>query len=338
MDISTKYLGFDLENPLIPGASPLSDDLDMVRRLEDAGAPMLVMHSVFQEQIEQEQVALNYGLDQGEQSFAEALSYLPLPEQFALGPDAYLEQIRRIKAAVKIPVVASLNGRTLGGWIDYARKIEQAGADALELNIYDPVLSLAPDSTTIELATLETIRAVNDVVTIPVAVKLSPFYTNMVHFAHRADASGIRGLVLFNRFYQPDINIETMELRRELKLSTSEELLPRLRWAAALWNRVDCDIAITGGVHTAEDVCKCVMAGASAVQLVSALLIHGPSHLEVLRRQLERWLEEHDYESLHQMRGSMSLIRTPNPSAYERGNYMKMLQNWSPDSQAAAMD
>ena len=241
-------------------------------------------------------------------------------------------------SSVKIPVVASLNGRTLGGWIEYAKKIEQAGADALELNIYDPVLSMAPDSTSVELATIEVIRAVRDAVQLPLAIKLSPFYTSLVHFAHRIDASGVRALVLFNRFYQPDIDLETLELHRDLKLSTSEDLLPRLRWTAALWNRVGCDLAITGGVHSVYDVCKCVMAGASAVQLVSSLLIHGPEHLTYLRKQLARWLEAHEYESLYQMRGSMSLIRTPNPSAYERGNYMKILQSWTPETRPLPVD
>lgn len=330
MDISTKYLGFDLESPIIPGASPLTADMDSVRQLEDAGAPMIIMHSIFQEQLEHEEVALNYGLEQGEQSFAEALSYLPLPDQFRLGPDEYLEHVAKIKAAVKVPVVASLNGRTLGGWTEYAKKIEQAGADALELNIYDPVLAAAPDSTSVELATVEVIRAVREAVKLPLAVKLSPFYTSLVHFAHRVDATGVRGLVLFNRFYQPDIDLETLELHRTLKLSTSEELLPRLRWTAALFNHVGADLCITGGVHSVYDVCKSVMVGASAVQVASALLVHGPEHLGVLRKQLSRWLETHEYESLQQMRGSMSLIRTPNPSAFERGNYMKILQTWAP--------
>ena len=330
MDLSTSYLGFKLPHPLIPGASPFCDDLDTVRRLEDAGAPMLIMHSIFQEQLDREQLALNYGMEQAENSFAEALTYFPKPDEFRLGPDEYLEQIGKIKKAVKVPVVASLNGRNIGGWIDYAKKIQAAGADGLELNIYDPVFDLKSDSASVELATVEVVRAVCGAVKIPVAVKLSPFYTGLPAFANRIAGAGAKGLVLFNRFYQPDLDLENLEVTSDLKLSTSDELLPRLRWTAALFGRVKIDLSITGGVHTAEDALKAVMVGASSIQMVSSLLIHGPRHLATVRQAMERWLEEHEYESLAQARGSLSLLKTANATAYERGNYMKILQNWSP--------
>jgi dihydroorotate dehydrogenase (fumarate) len=331
MDLSTKYLGFSLPHPIVPGASPITADLSAVRKLEDAGAPMIVMHSIFQEQLDREQVDLNRGLEQADESYAESLTYLPRPEQFRLGPDEYLSQLSKIKAAVKVPVVASLNGRTKGGWVGYAKLLQQAGADAIELNIYDPVLSMEKDSSSVEVAAAEVVRAVRSVVTIPVAVKLSAFYTSFVHFAHRIDMAGAQGLVLFNRFYQPDIDIEKLEAVPSLRLSTSDELLPRLRHAAALYGRCASDIAITGGVHTAEDVLKAVMAGASAVQMVSALLVNGPRYLKTVRENVAKWLEDHEYDSLAQSRGSMSLLHTPNPAAFERGNYMKVLQTWSAD-------
>lgn len=330
MNLSTTYLGFSLPHPLVPGACPLTGDVDTVKRLEDAGAPMIVMHSVFQEQIDRESVALNYGMEQAANSSAEAATYLPEPDEFRLGPDEYLATLQKIKKAVKVPVVASLNGRTKGGWIDYAKKLQQAGADAIELNIYDPVFDLHADSGSVEAGTLEVIRAVRAAVKVPLAVKLSPFYTGLVAFANRASMEGVKGLVLFNRFYQPDLDLENLEVTSELKLSTSDELLPRLRWTAALWGRVTADLAITGGVHTALDALKAVCVGASCVQMVSSLLIHGPKHLQVVRQGMERWLEEHEYESLKQACGSMSLLKTANAAAYERGNYVKILQSWSP--------
>jgi len=331
MDLSTTYLGFKLANPVIPSASPMCDDLSLVKRLEDAGAPMIVMHSVFQEQFEREEVAVARGMEQGQYAQAEAENYLPDPEQFRLGPDRYLEQIGRIKQAVKIPVVASLNGSTLGGWTDYAQKIEQAGADALELNIYNPVLDLELSSNMVEQQTLEVVTAVRHAVSLPLAIKLSPNYTALSYFARRLMLAGANGLVLFNRFYQADIDIERLELRRNLKLSTSEELLPRLRAVAGLAGRINCDLAITGGVHTKEDVIKATMAGASAVQMASALLNNGPWYLSRLLDELAGWLETHGYSSLSEMRGSMSLLRTPNPAAFERGNYMKILNAWESD-------
>ncbi|HUO09240.1 MAG TPA: dihydroorotate dehydrogenase-like protein [Phycisphaerae bacterium] len=327
--LHSRYLGFDLENPIIPGASPMCRDLSIVKRLEDAGAPMLVMHSIFQEQIIREQMALNYGLEIGNNSYPESITYLPRPEEFRLGPDEYLEQLQKIKTAVRIPVIASINGRTLGGWVGYAQQLEQAGADGLELNIYDPILDADTDASFVEDHALQVIRSVKRAVTVPVAVKLSPFYTSLVNFAHRVDQTGVDAVVLFNRFYQPDIDIEMLSVRSDLALSTPGELLMRLRYVAALHGKITADLCITGGVHTAEGVLKSVMAGASAVQMVSALLTHGPEFLRRIRGDVARWLELHQYESLDQARGSMSLLHTPNPSAFERGNYMKILQSWS---------
>jgi len=327
--LHSRYLGFDLESPIIPGASPMCRDLSIVKRLEDAGAPMLIMHSIFQEQIIREQMALNYGLEIGNNSYPESITYLPRPEEFRLGPDEYLEQLQKIKSAVGIPVIASINARTLGGWSGYAEQLEQAGADGLELNLYDPILDADTDASFVEDHALQVIKSVKRAVSVPVAVKLSPFYTSMVNFAHRVDQTGVEGLVLFNRFYQPDIDIEMLNVRSDLALSTPGELLLRLRYIAALHGQVTANLCVTGGVHTAEGVLKSVMAGASAVQMVSALLTHGPEFLRRIRCDVARWLELHQYESLEQARGSMSLIHTPNPGAFERGNYMKILQSWS---------
>jgi len=331
MELKTTYLGFELDNPMIVGASPICNDISVVRRLEDAGAPMLVMHSIFQEQIIREQMALNYGLEIGDNAHAESITYLPRPDEFRLGPDEYLDLLVRIKAAVKIPIVASLNGRTLGGWAEYAKQLQQAGANAIELNIYDPILDPDVLPATVEKNTIEVIRSVKQAVQIPVAVKLSPFYTSFVNFAHQVDSTGIGAIVVFNRFYQPDIDVELLNVYSDLQLSTLAELLPRLRYAAALYGQIEADIAVTGGVHTAEDVLKAVMAGASAVQMVSALLTHGPEYLRRVRTDLVRWLEQHNYDSLKQARGSVSLQHTPNPAAFERGNYMRILQSWAVD-------
>jgi dihydroorotate dehydrogenase (fumarate) len=330
MDLSTKYMGFKLPHPLIPGASPMLEDLDNARRLEDAGAPMLIMHSMFEEQLVQEQVSLNWAMEQADQSYSEATqSYLPKPDEFRLGPDEYLEQMRKVKSAVKVPVLGSLNGRTKGGWIQYAKLMEQAGADGIELNVYDLALSAEKSSSDVEMETLEVIRAVRSAVKVPLAVKISAFYTAPVHFAKRAAASGASALVVFNRFYQADIDLENLTLTRELKLSTSQELLLRLRWVAAMHGQVNANLAITGGVHTAEDAIKCVMVGASAVQMVSSLLIHGPRHLIGVKRAMTEWMEAHEYVSLEQMRGCMSLAKTAEPELYERGNYMHILQSWA---------
>ncbi|TFH22522.1 MAG: dihydroorotate dehydrogenase-like protein [Myxococcales bacterium] len=328
MDLSTRYLGFDLPHPLISGASPLAHELDSVRRLEDAGAAAVVMHSLFEEQLLGEQLDAQDARQLHAESFSEAMSYLPDPEGFVLGPDDYLELLASIKNSVSIPVIGSLNGTTLGGWVEHARLIEEAGADALELNLYAVATDVDVDAGRLEADTVELCNMVRKQVSIPVAVKLSPYYTSLPNLAGKLDAIGINGLVLFNRFYQPDIDVENLEVRHALELSSSAELLPRLRWLAILSGRLEASLAVTGGVHTAVDAVKAVMCGAHAVQMVSALLIHGPGHLAKVREELSAWLEEQGYESLAQMQGSMGLLRCPNPRAYERANYVQMLQSW----------
>ena len=328
MDLSTTYLGLHLPHPLMPGASPLVDDLDMVRQLEDAGAAAVVMHSLFEEQIVAEQLAAFSHMETHTEAFAEALSYFPDTNVFALGPDEYLNRIRQIKEAVAVPVIASLNGASLGGWLEFARQMEQAGADALELNVYSIATDLHDTAQHVERKVLHMFRAVKEQVHIPVGVKLSPFYSAFGHFAHQLDEAGADGLVIFNRFYQPDIDVEELAVEHKLHLSDSSELLLRLRWLAILSGRVQASLAVTGGVHTALDAIKAVMCGAQAIQMVSALLLHGPEHLRVVREGIATWLEEHEYESLAQMQGSMSLIRCPDPKAYERVNYLEILQSW----------
>jgi dihydroorotate dehydrogenase (fumarate) len=328
MDLSTTYLGLKLPHPLMPGASPMVDNIDTVRQLEDAGASAIVMHSLFEEQISREQVATFVHTESHGQSFAEALTYFPSPEAFALGPEEYLEHVRKVKQAVSVPVIGSLNGFTHGGWLDYAKLIEQAGADALELNVY--FLGSDPDESgeSIEERTVKMVKAIREAVRIPVAVKLSPYYTSLAQFTVQLDAAGADGLVLFNRFYQPDIDVEELQVRRQIHLSTSAELPLRLTWLALLSPRVKASLAVSGGVHNLLDVVQSVMTGAHAVQLVSCLLKRGPSHLATLKGELTQWLEEHEYHSLRQMQGSMNLEACPDPAVYERANYMLMLQSW----------
>jgi dihydroorotate dehydrogenase (fumarate) len=323
-------MGFQLPHPVIPGASPLAANLDMVRRLEDAGAPMIVMDSLFEEQIVAEEVAVTRSIEMPKESYAEALSYFPEPEEFTLGPDEYLERVRKIKAAVSVPVIGSLNGTTEGGWLRYARLIEQAGADGLELNLYELAIELYDSGESVERREMQVVQAVKEAIRIPVAVKLSPFYSSIAHYARKLDESGIDALVLFNRFYQPDIDVEQQALQRVV-LSSPAELLLRLRWIGVLSGRIKATLAATGGVHSAVDVVKAVMAGAHATQMVSALLQHGPGYLGEVRRDLKRWLEEHEFESLRQMQGSMSLLRCAEPEAYQRANYIRLLQSWDVD-------
>jgi dihydroorotate dehydrogenase (fumarate) len=326
MDLSTTYLGFQLPHPFMPGASPLVDDLDMVRRLEDAGAAAIVMHSLFEEQLIGEQQAYAAYADTPANSYAEALSYFPQPPGFRLGPDEYLEQVRRVKAAVTVPVIASLNGRGLGGWLAYAQLLEQAGADALELNLYELETDARESAAAIEARILAIVRSVRGTVRLPLAVKLSPFYTALAHLVAELDAAGANGVVLFNRFYQPDIDVEALEVGRTLQLSDSHELLLRITWLAVLSPSVRASLAASGGVHTGLDAVKAIMAGAHAVQMVSALLRHGPEHLRAVRSATAEWLEVHEYESLRQMQGSMNLAHCPDPKAYERLNYVRLLQ------------
>jgi dihydroorotate dehydrogenase (fumarate) len=314
-NLTTEYLGLTLPNPIVVGASPLSDDLDTVKRLEDAGAAAIVLRSLFEEQIAREEMEVPGG------SF-------PSSRAFALAPRAYLEHLRKVKHAVRIPVIASLNGTSEGGWIEYARLMAEAGADALELNLYrissDPDL----DGATIERTSVDTVKAVRESVTLPVAVKLSPFYTAFANVARSLDRAYADGLVLFNRFYQPDIDVEALAATRSLHLSDSAELRLRLHWIAMLSGRVRASLAVTGGVHTALDIVKATMAGAHVTQMVSALLMHGPGHVRTVLEDLQRWLVEHECESLGAMRGKVSFSKVPDPDAYERANYMLMLQSW----------
>ncbi len=327
IDLSTDYLGLTLAHPLMPGASPMVDDLGTVRRLEDAGASAIVMHSLFEEQIRQEEREALM-IESHAESYPEALSYLPNPGIFALGPDEYLEQVQRIRGAVSVPVIASLNGTTPSSWIEYARLIESAGAHALEINVYYVPTDPQEDGEEVERRTLETAEAVKTAVKIPVAVKLSPFYSSFANLAARLDAVGVDGLVIFNRFYQPDIDVESLDVVPTVRLSDSNELLLRLRWLAILSGRTRASLAVTGGVHTSLDAIKAVMAGAHAVQMVSALLKHGPERLGVVLQGVREWLEEHGYDSLRQMQGSMSLVKSGDPAALERSNYMRVLQSW----------
>ncbi len=330
MNLSLSYLGFDLPHPFVVGASPLVDDLDAVRRLEDAGAAAIVMHSLFEEQLVNEQLAAEQAFGAPAESFAEALSYLPEPSTFILGPDSYLEQLATIKRSVSVPLIASLNGTSPGGWLEYARLLQQAGADALELNVYQLVTDPLVSAEDVERETIDMVTSVKEAVSIPLAVKLSPYYTSLAHFARRLDDAGADALVLFNRFYQPDIDPVEQEAARTLELSNRSELRLRLHWLALLFGHLDAGLAVTGGVHAGVDAVKAVMCGASAVQVVSALLRHGPERLAVLRGELVEWLEENEYDSLAEMHGSMSLLRCPDPHAFERVNYVKLLQSWLP--------
>jgi len=328
MKLATTYLGLPLKNPVVAGASPLVDQLDNVRRLEDSGAAAVVMRSLFEEQITNDQIAEFSHTENPAESFSEATSYFPQMGDYAFGPDRYLEQITRIKQSVDIPVIGSLNGVSLGGWTDYASLIEQAGADALELNVYYIATDLEEDGLAVEQRTLDILQAVKETVTIPIAVKLSPFFSSPGHFAKQLDSLGAAGLVMFNRFYQPDIDIEELEATHRLDLSNSTELRLRLRWAAILHGHLKADIAVSGGVHTVEDIIKAIMCGANIVQVVSCLLKYGPSHIGSLINGLRHWLEDHEYESVDQMRGSMSLGHCPDPSVFERANYLRVLQLW----------
>lgn len=332
MDLSTSYLGLKLAHPLISGASPLVDDLDTVRRLEAAGAAAITMNSLFEEQIEAEARATQTQFDSTAYSSPEALAFFPDPGTYHFGPRAYLEQVRRIKAAVKIPLIASVNGTTGSGWVQYARLIEEAGADALELNVYLLATRAEVDGSHVEDRVVEVAQAVRGAVKLPIAVKLSPFYSSLPNLVQRLQGVGIQGVVLFNRFLQPDIDIENLEVSPKLVLSTPAELLLRLRWLAILYGRVGVQLAATGGVHSAEDTIKAIMAGADVVQVVSALLKHGPEQIGVLRDGLEKWMREREYESVAQMRGSMSLNRSPNPEAFERANYQRILNTWRPSN------
>ncbi len=328
-DLSTRYLGLDLASPLVMSAGPLGEHLDTIRRAEDAGAAAVVLPSLFEEQMTIESHYLDHHLSQGTHSFAEALTYFPDMTDYNLGPDGYLEHVRRAKAAVDIPVIGSLNGVSSGGWIEYARKIEQAGADALELNVYFIPTDLQLSGAEVEAMYVDLVRDVRLGVGIPVAVKLPHFFSAIPNMARRLDLAGADGLVLFNRFYQPDLDIERLEVVPNLTLSTSAELRLRLRWIAILFGHVDADLAVTGGVHSAEDVLKAMMAGAAVAMMTSALLAHGVEHLARVQSDLVAWMAEHEYESIRQMQGSMSQRAVAEPAAFERANYLKVLRAYA---------
>ena len=327
MNTQVKWLGMKLPHPFIVGASPLCDELDGARRLEDAGAAALTVRSLFEEQLVQEQLHTHRHVDEHRNSSAEASSFLPEPESFRIGPQDYLEHIRKLKAAVKVPVIGSLNGVTPGGWLEYAKLIEQAGADALELNVFHVAADPDETSAAVEKRTLDILRTVKGMVKIPVAVKLSPFYSALGHFAGELEGAGAGGLVLFNRLFEPEIDAQALEVRRVLRLSNSSELPMRLRWLGILSPRVKGQLACSGGVHDVLDAVRALMAGADAIQLVSVLLRYGPERLAKLIAELNHWMEEAQYDSLAQLKGSMSLKSCPDPTAYTRGNYMHMLQS-----------
>ncbi|CAN1211520.1 dihydroorotate dehydrogenase-like protein [Tumidithrix helvetica PCC 7403] len=332
MDLTTTYLGLNLRSPLVPSAAmPLSEDIDNIKRMEDAGAAAIVLHSLFEEQLAQERFELHHHLTYGTESFAESLTYFPEPEAFHVGPELYLEHIRKAKEAVNIPIIASLNGYTPGGWVEYAQLMQQAGADAIELNVYyvptDPNVTGAE----VEQNYINILRDVKAEVTIPVAIKLSPFFSNMANMAKRLDEAGADALVLFNRFYQPDIDIDNLEVYPHLVLSTPSATRLPMRWIAILYGRIQADLAATGGIQRGQDALKMLMAGAKVTQICSVLLRHGIEHIREIEQEIVNWMEEHEYVSIKQMQGSMSQINCPDESAFERAQYMKVIQSYTSD-------
>jgi dihydroorotate dehydrogenase (fumarate) len=329
MDLSISYLGLRLPHPFIAGASPLGYHLDTIRRLEDAGCAAIVLHSLFEEQVTLATEGRVRHRDPFDREFADALAHFPAAGDYCMGPDAYAEHVRRAKDAVAIPVIASLNGTSAELWLAFARMIEQAGADALELNLYEVVTDLSMPTASVEGNLIETVTSLKRILKIPVAVKVSPFFAVFGNVARRLDAAGADGLVLFNRFYQPDIDIKTMKVSPVVELSTSAELLLRLRWLAILYGRVRPSLAVTGGVVTPNDGIKSLLAGADAIQLVSALLRHGPGYLSAMRHGLEQWMEWHKFSSIDLVRGRVSLEKASDPGAFERANYVRTLQSWN---------
>jgi len=325
MDLSTTYLGLKLRTPLVAAASPLSEEIDSIKQMEDAGASAVVLYSLFEEQLRQDTAELAQRLEHGTESFAEALSYFPEPEEFRLGPEEYLKHISKAKAAVKLPVIASLNGSSLGGWTSYAKATEQAGADAIELNIYYIPTDMNVTSGQVEENYLAILRAVIAEVNIPVAVKLSPFFTNFANMAKRLDQAGANGLVLFNRFYQPDIDLENLEIRPNILLSTPMAMRVPLRWIALLHGKLCASLAATSGIHRASDVLKMLMVGADVTMLCSTLLRHGVRQIGVIERDLIAWMQEHEYASVSLLKGSLSQKNCADPSAFERAQYMKAI-------------
>jgi dihydroorotate dehydrogenase (fumarate) len=329
IDLSTQYLGLKLRNPLVVSASPLCKEIANLRHMEDAGASAVVLHSLFEEQINIESNELDRFLWDGSDLGAESTTIFPDLHNYNISPDGYLEHIRQAKQTLAIPVIASLNGVSRGGWVSYAREMQQAGADAIELNVYFIPADPASSSDEIEKLYLDLVTEIRHTVSIPVAVKVGPYFSAFANMAQRLEAAGAKGIVLFNRFYQPDFDLDTLEVKPSLTFSHSGELLLRLHWAAMLYGHIHADIAITGGVHTAEDVVKSMMSGAKITALASALLRNGIGYLRPLRNQLETWLEKHEYESIQQMQGSMSEQNVPNPKAFQRANYMKVLSSYA---------
>ena len=329
IDFSTQYLGLKLNGPIVVSSTPLSESLDNVKRMEDSGASAIVLMSLFEEQLELESKALDEDLSRGTESFAESLGYLPEMDDYRMTQEVYLEHLRRAKEAVKIPILGSLNGATTGGWVRFAKAMEEAGADAIELNTFALATDRSQTSAELEMQLLDLVAAVTQAVKVPVAVKLSRSFTSLPHLVARLEDVGARGVVMFNRFYQPDFDIEALEVRPTLHFSTPSELLPRLHWAAILYGNVKIDMAITGGVHSAEDVLKSIMAGAGITMMASALHIHGIDHIGRVLTDLRYWLEKREYASLWETRGCLSRRSVPDTSPFDRGNYIKTLSSYS---------
>jgi dihydroorotate dehydrogenase (fumarate) len=328
VDLSTTYLGLKLKNPIVASSSPLTQKADSAKELEEHGAAAVIMHSLFEEQIIHESLKLHEDLMRGTESYAEALDYLPDYGQYSIGPELYLKNLQKIKQAVSVPVFGSLNGVSTGGWVEYAQKIQDAGADALELNIYYLATDLNLTASELEDTYVTLVSDVCRRVSIPVAVKLSPFFTSLPNFASRLAQTGAKGLVLFNRFYQPDFDLENLEVVPNLVLSSSDEMRMPLRWIAILYGRVPADLALTGGVHTGTDAIKAMMAGASVTNIASEFLQQGPQRVAGILEEMYDWMEEHEYVSVEQMKGSMSQKAVAQPSAFERANYMKVLSSY----------
>jgi dihydroorotate dehydrogenase (fumarate) len=328
VDLSTTYLGMKLKNPLVASSSPLTQKVESIQKMEEAGVSALVLYSLFEEQIVQESLKLHHDLLRGSESYAEALSYLPDYGQYSIGPEKYIDHIKKVKKAVNIPVIGSLNGVTTGGWIEYAQKIEQAGADALELNLYYLAADPEMTSSALEDNYIHLVQDIRRQVDIPIAVKLSPFFTALPNFARRLQQAGANGLVLFNRFYQPDLDLENLEVVPNLVLSNSYEVRLPLRWIAILYGKIGIDFALTSGVHTAEDMLKAVMAGANVTTIASTLLQNGIEASTNILSTAKKWMEDHEYESIFQMRGSMSQQAVGDPATFERANYMRVLSSY----------
>ena len=329
-NLRTEYLGLELKNPLVPSSSPLSKNTDSARRLEDAGAAALVMHSLFEEKIDLEEKNLARFFHQQSLGHGEADSFHPIPDNYESYQEKHLNLLAELTSQLDIPVIASLNGTTAGGWLDYASDLQEAGADALELNLYYIAADSEEDGVSVEDRYVQTMEALSQRVSIPITMKLSSHFSALINVAQRFELAGARGLVLFNRFYQPDIDLETLEVVPRLELSSSVESLLRIRWIAILFGRVACSLAITGGIHTHEDVIKALLAGADVTHMCSALLQQGPGHLTVVLRELDEWMEVHEYESVAQLKGSISQLHSPDPAAFARANYVSLLDSFSP--------